>query len=131
MFPVEIYYTPTPEKDYLEAAIRTTLQIHTVEAPGDILVFLTGEAEIEDACRGIRTQAEDLHRSNPNTIGPCVVYPLYSSLPPKDQQKIFLPPPAAASSGGPPGRKVIVYVFMWSSLITLQIYQHCRDEFNH
>lgn len=41
-FPVEIYYTPEPEKDYLEAAIRTVLQIHTCEDEGDILVFLTG-----------------------------------------------------------------------------------------
>jgi pre-mRNA-splicing factor ATP-dependent RNA helicase DHX15/PRP43 len=42
-FPVEIYYTPEPERDYLEAAIRTALQIHTCEEQGDILLFLTGE----------------------------------------------------------------------------------------
>ncbi|ORY47047.1 P-loop containing nucleoside triphosphate hydrolase protein, partial [Rhizoclosmatium globosum] len=37
------------QRDYLEAAIRTVLQIHTCEDPGDVLVFLTGEEEIEDA----------------------------------------------------------------------------------
>lgn len=42
-----------PERDYLEAAIRTVVQIHSCEGPGDILVFLTGEEEIEDACRKI------------------------------------------------------------------------------
>ena len=42
-----------PERDYLEAAIRTVVQIHSCEPPGDILVFLTGEEEIEDACRKI------------------------------------------------------------------------------
>ena len=42
-----------PERDYLEAAIRTVVQIHMCEPPGDILVFLTGEEEIEDACKKI------------------------------------------------------------------------------
>ena len=30
-FPVEIFYTPEPERDYLEAAIRTVIQIHMCE----------------------------------------------------------------------------------------------------
>ena len=47
MFPVEIFYTPEPEKDYLIAAIRTVIQIHVIEEEGDILLFLTGEEEIE------------------------------------------------------------------------------------
>jgi HrpA-like RNA helicase len=42
-----------PERDYLEAAIRTVVQIHACEPPGDILLFLTGEEEIEDACKKI------------------------------------------------------------------------------
>ena len=53
LHPVEIFYTQQPERDYLEAAIRTVVQIHLCEPPGDILVFLTGEEEIEDACRKI------------------------------------------------------------------------------
>ena len=43
----QIFYTPEPERDYREAAIRTAVQIHLCEDPGDILVFLTGEEEIE------------------------------------------------------------------------------------
>jgi pre-mRNA-splicing factor ATP-dependent RNA helicase DHX15/PRP43 len=46
-FPVEIFYTQEAERDYLEAAIRTAVQIHLCEPPGDILIFLTGEEEIE------------------------------------------------------------------------------------
>ncbi len=42
LFPVEIFYTPEPERDYVEAALRTVLQIHMCEPEGDILVFLTG-----------------------------------------------------------------------------------------
>ena len=46
--PVEIFYTQEPEPDYVEAAIRTVLMIHRAEDPGDVLVFLTGEEEIEE-----------------------------------------------------------------------------------
>lgn len=42
--PVEIFYTPEPERDYLEAAIRTVIQIHMCEeGVGDVLLFLTGQ----------------------------------------------------------------------------------------
>ena len=54
-YPVEIFYTPEPEKDYIEAAIRTVIQIHLTEREsGDVLVFLTGQEEIEDACTRIK-----------------------------------------------------------------------------
>lgn len=49
-YPVEIFYTKEPEPDYLEASIDTTMQIHLTEPPGDILVFLTGQEEIDTAC---------------------------------------------------------------------------------
>ena len=42
--PVEIFFTPEPERDYLEAAIRTVIQIHLCEeVEGDVLLFLTGQ----------------------------------------------------------------------------------------
>lgn len=50
MFPVEILYTQRPESDYLVAAIKTVISIHQNEPEGDILLFLTGEEEIEQAC---------------------------------------------------------------------------------
>jgi pre-mRNA-splicing factor ATP-dependent RNA helicase DHX15/PRP43 len=37
--PVDIFYTPEPERDYVEAALRTVLQIHASEPEGDILLF--------------------------------------------------------------------------------------------
>ena len=60
LHPVEIFYTPEPERDYLEAAIRTVVQIHLCEPEGDILVFLTGEQEIEDACKKTKAEIEQL-----------------------------------------------------------------------
>ena len=47
---VDIYYTKAPEADYVDAAIVTVLQIHISQpVNGDILVFLTGQEEIETA----------------------------------------------------------------------------------
>ena len=48
-YPVDIYYTKAPEADYLDAAVVSILQIHVTQPAGDILVFLTGQEEIETA----------------------------------------------------------------------------------
>lgn len=105
-FPVEIFYTPEPERDYVEAALRTVLQIHATEGEGDILLFLTGEEEIEDACKKIKLEADEMLREA--DVGPMTVYPLYGTLPPQQQQRIFDPAPPPIKPGGKPGRKVIV-----------------------
>lgn len=105
---VEVFYTQEPEPDYVEAAIRTVLMIHRAEEPGDILLFLTGEEEIEDACRKIKLEADDLVNQDPDSVGPLICIPLYSSLPPQQQQRIFDPPPPPRTPDGSPGRKVVV-----------------------
>ena len=87
LHPVEVFYTQEPERDYLEAAIRTVVQIHLCEPPGDVLLFLTGEEEIEDACRKIGAECA---RAG-DGAGPVKVLPLYSTLPPQQQQRIFEP----------------------------------------
>ena len=46
-YPVEIFYTEKPEQSYFEAAMMTVLQLHANEPAGHILVFLTGQEEIE------------------------------------------------------------------------------------
>ena len=115
-YPVEIFYTPEPEKDYVEAAVRTVLQIHQYESVGDVLLFMTGEEEIEEACRKIRTESQQF---DPGLVGPVEVYPLYSSLPPAEQQKIFKPAPPPRTPGGVPGRKVIVSTNIAETSLTI------------
>ncbi|KAN0128988.1 P-loop containing nucleoside triphosphate hydrolase protein [Lactarius tabidus] len=117
--PVEIFYTQDPEPDYVEAAIRTVLMIHRAEDPGDILLFLTGEEEIEDACRKIKIEADDLISQDPDTVGPLSCVPLYSSLPPQQQQRIFDPAPSPRVPGGPPGRKVIISTNIAETSLTI------------
>ncbi|KAF9036062.1 P-loop containing nucleoside triphosphate hydrolase protein [Hymenopellis radicata] len=117
--PVEVFYTQEPEPDYVEAAIRTVLMIHRAEEPGDILLFLTGEEEIEDACRKIKIEADDLVNQDPDSVGPLICIPLYSSLPPAQQQRIFDPPPKANSPDGPPGRKVVISTNIAETSLTI------------
>ncbi|KAH7676381.1 RNA helicase protein [Dioscorea alata] len=115
LHPVDLFYTPEPETDYLEAAIRTVVQIHMREPPGDILLFLTGEEEIEDACRKIKKEINDLG----DQFGPVKVVPLYSSLALVMQQKIFEPAPAPLKDGGPPGRKIVVSTNIAETSLTI------------
>lgn len=115
--PVEIFYTPEPEKDYVEAAIRTVLQIHATEPEGDILLFLTGEEEIEDACRKINLEADEMIREA--DAGPMKVYPLYGTLPPAQQQRIFEAAPKPFRQGGRPGRKCIISTNIAETSLTI------------
>lgn len=116
-FPVETYYTAEPEPNYLEAAIRTTLMIHQAEDAGDVLLFLTGEEEIEDACRRIKAEGDELCQNG--LAGPILVVPLYSSLPPQQQQRIFDAAPENKDGQGPPGRKVVVSTNIAETSLTI------------
>jgi len=115
-FPVELFYTAKPERNYVEAAVRTALQIHKCEAPGDILVFLTGQMEIDQACEEIRASADEMTgRDQPELV----VYPLYSSLTPQQQRLIFSPAPGPKVTGGPPGRKCIISTNIAETSLTI------------
>ncbi|WVR09198.1 hypothetical protein IAU60_006260 [Kwoniella sp. DSM 27419] len=116
-FPVETFFTQEPENDYVEAAIRTVLFIHQAEDEGDVLLFLTGEEEIEDACRKIRAEGDELAAKGMG--GPLLVVPLYSSLPPHQQQRIFDPAPPARKDDGMPGRKVVVSTNIAETSLTI------------
>jgi len=60
---------------------------------GDVLLFLTGEEEIEDACRKIGNEVKNMG----SKVGPIKVLPLYSTLPPQQQQRIFEPVSGSAT----------------------------------
>ena len=82
---------------------------------GDVLVFLTGEEEIEDACRKVTKECEAMGPK----AGPVKVLPLYSTLPPAQQQRIFEPAPPPARPGGPAGRKVVVSTNIAETSLTI------------
>ena len=86
MFPVDIFYTKSPEADYVDAAVVTVLQIH-VSQPlgGDILVFLTGQEEIETAAEILTQRTRNLG----SRIHELMICPVYANLPSEQQAKIF------------------------------------------
>lgn len=113
--PVEIFYTPEPERDYLEAAIRTVIQIHMCEEiEGDILMFLTGQEEIEEACKRVKREIDNL---GPD-VGELKCIPLYSTLPPAAQQKIFESAPPKRANGAI-GRKVVISTNIAETSLTI------------
>lgn len=113
--PVEIFYTPEPERDYLEAAIRTVVQIHMCEeVKGDILLFLTGQEEIEEACKRLQKEVDTL---GPD-VGSLNMIPLYSTLPPNLQQRIFDPAPPDKANGAI-GRKCVISTNIAETSLTI------------
>ncbi|KAG9039148.1 Cyclin-dependent kinase catalytic subunit [Tulasnella sp. UAMH 9824] len=107
-YPVDIHYTPQPEANYLHAAITTVFQIHTTQPKGDILVFLTGQDEIEIAMENLTETARALG----NKIAELIVCPIYANLPSDMQAKIFEPTPEGA-------RKVVLATNIAETSITI------------
>ncbi|KAI4522627.1 pre-mRNA splicing factor [Schizophyllum commune Loenen D] len=108
MYPVDIHYTPQPEANYLHAAITTVFQIHTTQPKGDILVFLTGQDEIE-ACH---ENLQETARALGNKIAELIICPIYANLPSDMQAKIFEPTPEGA-------RKVVLATNIAETSITI------------
>ncbi|MCJ1309415.1 hypothetical protein MMC25_003074 [Agyrium rufum] len=107
-FPVDIYYAPQPEANYLAAAVTTVFQIHISQGKGDILVFLTGQEEIEAAEQNLTDTARKLGSSVPEMI----ICPIYATLPSDLQAKIFEPTPAGA-------RKVVLATNIAETSLTI------------
>ncbi|KAK6473423.1 ATP-dependent RNA helicase DHX33-like [Huso huso] len=107
--PIKIFYTKQPQTDYLQAALISLFQIHQ-EAPSshDILVFLTGQEEIEAMARTCRDIAKHL----PDSCGQMVVIPLYASLPHTQQLRVFHTAPKGC-------RKVILSTNIAETSITI------------
>ncbi|KAG9389519.1 Helicase associated domain (HA2) [Carpediemonas membranifera] len=99
-FPVSIYYSVDPVRGYVPAAVLTILQVHFTQGPGDILVFLTGQEEIEDAQRQLREQHDTAVRNGlecaEEEMAEIIIVPLYASLPRAQQMDVFAPTPRHA-----------------------------------
>jgi ATP-dependent RNA helicase DHX8/PRP22 len=115
-FPVEILYSREPESDYLDAALTTVMQIHLSEPMGDILLFLTGQEEIDTACEILYERMKALGAGVPELI----ILPVYSALPSEMQSKIFEPAP-------PGSRKVVIATNIAETSITIDFIYYVID----
>ncbi|KAK0515052.1 hypothetical protein JMJ35_002431 [Cladonia borealis] len=107
-YPVDIHYTPQPEANYLAAAVTTIFQIHITQPRGDILVFLTGQEEIEAAELNLQETARKLGSKVPEMV----ICPIYANLPSELQSKIFEPTP-------PKARKVVLATNIAETSLTI------------
>ncbi|CAO2199532.1 unnamed protein product [Urochloa humidicola] len=108
-YTVEIHYVEEPVSDYLQAAVNTVLLIHEKEPPGDILVFLTGQDDIDAAVKLLNEEIQHLGRHYLDLL----ILPLYSGLPRGDQDLIFVP----TSKGK---RKVVLSTNIAETSLTLE-----------
>lgn len=149
-FPVEVFYTPDRVDSYLDAAVATVLQVHSDagEAPGDVLVFLPGQEDIEDAATVLRGHAASLGKERaaaqaaasaaaassvaaaaggsveaaapPPPLLELRVCTLYASLSHEAQLAAFEPPPAGT-------RKVILATNIAETSVTINGVRHVVD----
>lgn len=114
--PVEIQYTIAPEADYLTASVVAVLQVHMTQEPCDILVFLTGQEEIEAAEEQLRHRTKELG----SNIAELVIHPIYANLPTEKQAKIFEPTPKGA-------RKVVLATNIAETSVTIDGIKYVID----
>lgn len=104
--PVKLMYLKDVTTDYLDSALKTAFQIHLNQPPGDILVFLAGQEDIETLEKAIQSYSSKL------LTNPILVCPMYAALPSHQQARIFQPPPKGA-------RKIILSTNIAETSITI------------
>ncbi|XP_050726308.1 ATP-dependent RNA helicase DHX33-like [Eriocheir sinensis] len=108
--PIEMFYTKKQQDDYVMTAMTTVFQIHRVAPPQhDILVFLTGQEEIDSVTASLRQIAKDPSLSDCPRMR---VLALYAALPANQQLDVF----RATAEGE---RKVIVSTNIAETSITI------------
>ncbi|KAK9787737.1 hypothetical protein WJX73_004248 [Symbiochloris irregularis] len=91
-FPVQLsHLLEAAEQPYLQLAVDKALDLHLYEEAGDILVFLTGQAEIEQAVAEITSEIANMPEHD--ACPPAIIIPLYAALPPEQQARVFEPAP--------------------------------------
>ncbi|KAJ3213182.1 DEAH-box ATP-dependent RNA helicase prp22 [Dinochytrium kinnereticum] len=120
MFKVDIFYArkskmASLKSSFIQKAVDTVMQVHKTEEPGDILVFLTGQQDIETTCRLIKAAEDELRSSDIQhfpTIRHISLHPIYSALDSPEQRTVFNP----AREGC---RKVIVATNIAQTSVTI------------
>jgi len=64
----------------VEAAVKQALTIHLRDPSGDILIFMTGQEEIEATCFSLSERLDHM-RSGGQDVPELMILPIYSQLP--------------------------------------------------
>ncbi|CAD2214466.1 ATP-dependent RNA helicase DHX8/PRP22 [Angomonas deanei] len=111
-FPVETYYLAEPTPDYVRTALQTVMKIHLEEPPGDVLVFLTGQEEIEMGGEQLFNWLEALRKKVEIPLPDLLILPLTATMPQDVQSRVFEPTP-------PGCRKVVLATNVAETSITI------------
>uniref|UniRef100_A0A8D0FF26 RNA helicase n=1 Tax=Strix occidentalis caurina TaxID=311401 RepID=A0A8D0FF26_STROC len=104
-------------------AVKVTLDIHLNEPEGDILVFLTGQIEIERACDLLFKKAESIdyrYEVHDQSVEGLLILPLYGSMSTDQQKRIFLPAPTGI-------RKCVVSTNIAATSLTIEGVRYVVD----
>ncbi|KAI3961792.1 hypothetical protein MKW92_052406 [Papaver armeniacum] len=93
-FEVDVMHSKCPCEDYVEGAVKQAISIHISSPPGDILIFMTGQEEIEATCFALQERMDELASSSTTEkrgkrVPKLSILPIYSQLPADLQAKIF------------------------------------------
>ena len=88
-YPVNLFFSKNTVEDYVDAAVKQTIQIHLSMDKGDILVFMPGQEDIEVTCEVIAERLKTLEETSKASPQPLTILPIYSQLPSDLQAKIF------------------------------------------
>ncbi|RZC57806.1 hypothetical protein C5167_005110 [Papaver somniferum] len=88
-FDVDIFHSKCPCEDYVEGAVKQAMSIHITCPPGDILIFMTGQEEIEATCFSLQERMDELASTTKKGVPKLLILPIYSQLPADLQAKIF------------------------------------------
>ncbi|GIX65043.1 pre-mRNA-splicing factor ATP-dependent RNA helicase DEAH7 [Babesia caballi] len=89
-FPVRVEYMRSMGTDYVEAAVDKCVSLHISEGPGDVLIFMTGQDDINATCELLDMKLYRVMQSSSRAdLQPFCVLPIYSQLPSELQQRVF------------------------------------------
>lgn len=132
LWPVECLYLPNPSSNYIHSALEAIININTTHplssssnasssysyetesqprAGDDILVFLTGQEEIDELVKMITEKALRMEQENAREWEPLIAIPMHASLSTEAQAKVFQPRPGY--------RRVIVSTNICETSITI------------
>lgn len=112
LFNVQIRFMDNDQKsavtNMIDACLRLILQVHRCDAPGDILVFLPGQDEIDELHQELETVVKRLGSKIKNLL----IRPIYANLPTDEQSKVFDKTPAGE-------RKVVIATNIAETSLTI------------
>jgi ATP-dependent RNA helicase DDX35 len=110
-FDVEILYYHEPVSNYATSAVETAWDIHCMEAEGNILIFLTGQEEI-DYVAELLQEKFGVEKGRKKNIKNMHILTLYSALPMEKQMQVF-------QKAGANTRKVIISTNIAETSVTI------------